>query len=434
MKPLPLHSTLLPINQSKNFHSNFRDVLSLNMCPKAFRCPTCAPEALDPLRGNAYQITVVAHCLPTVQFPAESLPGQPAERARLALCMLGLELGLSHGARCHLGLYILLLALVWFPRVYLHYCGQWLLLHAIAAPISRFQFHLHTVELVYQNSLLHTREELAVVVVGPLTLNVATLLLVLIRWGCQLTFGSVPSFLSKFIMALGVWTVFDPLAVFAVDAVLGRLTYSAQRPIADAAKLAWHFHRTQHSHLPGILITLFLYTVLLFCSLTILYIYFLRFHNDGCLLDVFQRLHGMEGSFFIPQDLEVSNQELSYILSKAEQWRGFGGERRKVAVYDYVWTEDTPSHHDTSSSHPPHGSRPPSTSPPRGQTSTHVAIYTLHPSGFREAHRHFLRQPSGAIVEVHLPQLVSNPPTWSPPTCASAEHNEKKKTPVIKLV
>lgn len=59
------------------------------------------------------------------------------------------------------------------------------------------------------------------VMVGPLTLNAVTFLLVLIRWGCQQIFGSVPSFTSKFIMAQGVWTVLDPLAIFAVDAVLG---------------------------------------------------------------------------------------------------------------------------------------------------------------------------------------------------------------------
>lgn len=56
-----------------------------------------------------------------------------------------------------------------------------------------------------------------------------------------------------------------------------------------------------------------------------------RFHNDGRMLDVFQRLTAKEGTYFLPQDLELSNQELSYIVKKAEQWRGFNGERRKVS-------------------------------------------------------------------------------------------------------
>uniref|UniRef100_A0A4W5NIY0 Orofacial cleft 1 candidate gene 1 protein n=1 Tax=Hucho hucho TaxID=62062 RepID=A0A4W5NIY0_9TELE len=267
--------------------------------------------------------------------------GGAAERTHLALRMIPSELGLSprrwrsSSAAAQLCLIMPLLALIWFARLYLHYCSQWLFLQAIAVPVNKFQFHAHTVELVYQNSLLHTREELAMVVVGPLTLNAVTLLLLLIRWGCQLAFGSLPSFTSNFIMALGVWTVLDPLAVFVVDAILGRLSYSAESPVADAAKLYWHFYRTDQSGAAGVVITLFLYAILFLLSTTILYLYFLRLHNEGRMLDIFQRLSAAEGSFFVPRDLEVSNQELDYIIQKAEQWRGFNGERRKRGSINY---------------------------------------------------------------------------------------------------
>ncbi|KAI9542770.1 hypothetical protein NQZ68_016073 [Dissostichus eleginoides] len=280
---------------------------------------------------------------------AASRPSRLSERARLALRMLPSELGLPlpgqqqphsswRGSVRQLGLIMLLLALMWFVRLYLHYCSQWLYLQAIAVPVNKFQFHAHTVDLVYQSSLLHTREELAMVVVGPLTLNAATILLVLIRCGCQQIFGSLPSFTSKFIMAQGVWTVLDPLAVFAVDAVLGRLAYSPDTPVGDAAKLYWHFFRVDQSGAAGVIITLFLYAVIFLLSVTILFINMLRFHNDGRMLDVFQRLTAKEGTYFLPQDLELSNQELSYIVKKAEQWRGFNGERRKVMGYQRrVW-------------------------------------------------------------------------------------------------
>ena len=32
--------------------------------------------------------------------------------------------------------------------------------------------------------------------------------------------------------------------------------------------------------------------------------------------------------------------ELSYISKKADQYRGEEGERRKTAVYDYIWEEE----------------------------------------------------------------------------------------------
>lgn len=48
-------------------------------------------------------------------------------------------------------------------------------------------------------------------------------------------------------------------------------------------------------------------------------------------MDVFRRIHGEEGMFFVPLDFEISSQELSYIMKRAEQWRGMNGERRMVS-------------------------------------------------------------------------------------------------------
>ncbi|KAK6299737.1 hypothetical protein J4Q44_G00297700 [Coregonus suidteri] len=363
--------------------------------------------------------------------------GGAAERTHLALRMIPSELGLSprrwgwgwrsSSAAAQLCLIMPLLALIWFARLYLHYCSQWLFLQAIAVPVNKFQFHAHTVELVYQNSLLHTREELAMVVVGPLTLNAVTLLLLLIRWGCQLAFGSLPSFTSNFIMALGVWTVLDPLAVFVVDAILGRLSYSAESPVADAAKLYWHFYWTDQSGAAGVVITLFLYTILFLLSATILYLYFLRLHNEGRMLDIFQRLSAAEGSFFVPRDLEVSNQELDYIIQKAEQWRGFNGERRKVAVYDYIWTEEGP----LAGCAPPRGDPRGAVHAAGGESSTHVSVYTLYLSGQRHRYRHFLRQPDGAILEVIGDMDGAEPPlsTRPRPGQRTPEENQENEGP-----
>ena len=38
--------------------------------------------------------------------------------------------------------------------------------------------------------------------------------------------------------------------------------------------------------------------------------------------------------------LQISHAELDFIVTKAEQWRGEEGERRKTAIYDYVWEEE----------------------------------------------------------------------------------------------
>ncbi|XP_048364473.1 uncharacterized protein LOC125439411 [Sphaerodactylus townsendi] len=308
------------------------------------------------------------------------------------------ELGDGHWHSWDFWLMMMLAVLFWFVRLYLHYCSQWIFLQAIAVPVTKFQFFPHTVDLCYQHSLVHTREEMAVVVVGPLTLNTVMLLMVLMRWACQLLFGSFPSFLSKLIMTWGLWTVLDPLAVFVVDTFLGRLHYTPDKPIADCAKLYWLFLRTEGSGIPGILITLLLYTILFFISATVWYLYFVRMHNEGWLLDIYQRVQHEEAHCFVPFDLEVSNQELSYIVKKAEQWRGSSGERRTVAVYDYVWKDGTKQPDISNSDLHHHGEQQKSVKNSEGIT-VHVVIYTVHLGGFQELYRHFLRLPNGAITE-----------------------------------
>ncbi|XP_039242874.1 uncharacterized protein LOC114000632 isoform X4 [Pipra filicauda] len=124
-----------------------------------------------------------------------------------------------------------------------------------------------------------------------------------------------------------------------------------------------------------------------------------KLHSEGWLLDVFRRIHGEEGAFFIPLDLEISSQELNYIMKRAEQWRGINGERRMVAVSDYIW-KDHASQPGVSSCDLQHQDEiPDSAASLKGSTTVHVSVYTVHLSGLRELYRHFLRLPDGAIIE-----------------------------------
>uniref|UniRef100_A0A673UDY2 Orofacial cleft 1 candidate gene 1 protein n=1 Tax=Suricata suricatta TaxID=37032 RepID=A0A673UDY2_SURSU len=315
------------------------------------------------------------------------------------LMMLFSELQLAEWRSQSFWYIILLIASLWFLRFYLHYLSQWLFLQAISTPVTKFHFPPFTVELCYPPSSLHIREELLVVVVGPLMLNAVILPLFLIRRGCQLLFASPPDVLSKLIITMGLWTVLDPLAVFIVDAVLGRLTRNGDPPVADAAKLYWVFVRTMQLGILGVMLTVLVYILLFVMSSLVLYLYCLRLHNDSWILDVFQRIHSEEIKFFIPYDLEISNQELSIIVKRSKQWRGINGNRRKVAVYDYIWKNHGFKSRISSCDLQKQNEISVSALGP-GDITSHVSIYTVYPSGFRELHRHFLRLPSGALVEV----------------------------------
>ncbi|XP_041465232.1 uncharacterized protein LOC121415911 isoform X1 [Lytechinus variegatus] len=305
------------------------------------------------------------------------------------------ELGLSQWRSREFWTLILLLCVIFFIRMYLHYLGQWAFLNIITVPISKFQFLPYTVTLNYQSSLLQTSEEVAVVILGPLTNIVILSLLVFICWLFQKVVGNFPDLFCKFVIVFSIMTLLDPFLIAIIDAPLGRYSNTdSDVPIADAAKLYYHFYRIHDNGLMGILLTVPIILFLSFLTCVIFYMYFLRLHNNGRMLDIFHRLHAAEDDFFMPFDLEISNQELAYICNKAEQWRGEEGERRKVAVYDYIWEEeDEEDNYDES---------PQKTKEEEGkrEITTHVSVHTLHLDGLRELFRHFLRLPDGSIVEV----------------------------------
>nr|XP_051711091.1 uncharacterized protein LOC100356714 [Oryctolagus cuniculus] len=325
--------------------------------------------------------------------------GEFVKHLHFVLMSVFSELGLAQWQSQSFWYIILLMVSLWFPRLYLHYLGQWLFLQAISVPVTKFQPSLHTVELCYPASSLHSGEELPMVVVGTLLLNAVILLLVLVKWGCQLLFASCPDVLSKLITTMAVWTVLDPLAVFIVDIFLGRFSHNEEAPVADAAKLYWMFVRTKQLGILGVMVTMLLYIFLLIVSSLILYLYCLRLHNDSWISDAFQRIHSEEVKFFMPYDLEISNQELSYIVKRSEQWRGINGERRKVAVYDYIW-KSPGLQSSVASCDLQHQNGISVSARGPGDVTSHVSIYTVYPSGFQELYRHFLRCPGGAIVEV----------------------------------
>ena len=89
-------------------------------------------------------------------------------------------------------------------------------------PPSRIDFFPHTVILNYQSSLLYTREEVGVVVLGPLFNTLLFCLLVLLSWVIQRLLGGFPDLGSRFIATFGIMTFLDPFWILAVDMALLR--------------------------------------------------------------------------------------------------------------------------------------------------------------------------------------------------------------------
>ena len=213
--------------------------------------------------------------------------------------------------------------------------------------------------------------------------------------------GAFPGILSKTILIYGIWCILDPAAILIVDCILGRFgtddAYSNDDiPIGDAFKIYWHFKGVSGNGVVGIPITIFVYLVLMLLASTVLYVYFLKLHNNGRLLDTYHRLHGEDEDYVIPFDLEISAKELAHICRKSENWRGNEGETRKTVVNDFIWEEEDDESEDGTS----RKSFDERFEDFKREVTVHVAIFTVHLDGLREIYRQFLRLPSGAIIEV----------------------------------
>ena len=189
-------------------------------------------------------------------------------------------------------------------------------------------------------------------------------------------------------------TVGSSVSILIIDYNLKRYeNQTGTYPRADGAKLYWHVYHVESTGLAGIFIMLFIYVFTCFMTCALLCMYFIRFHNNGRMVDIYGHLHGDEDISVVPYDLEVSHQELAYIVKKAKQVRGVEGESRIVAVYDYIWEEELVEETIWDED----GTEMVCTKDSK-EITTSVTIHTLHLDGLQELYRHFLRLTDGAII------------------------------------
>eukprot|EP01137_Pigoraptor_chileana_P024220 Opistho-2@91791 len=340
------------------------------------------------------------------------------------------ELGISQWRSREFWAALFLLFAVFWGRLYVHYFGQWLYLQSRKIPVATFKFLAYSTVLLYQGDLLPTSDHIAIFCVGPLFVALIFVLLVGVVYVSQRTVRTFPNLGCRLVLAFGIASILDPILICIVDTAMQRYKNEGEM-IGDAFKLYWHFDEEQGSGLVGIFLTVFIYACDMFLGCVLCYVYFLKWHLNGRMLDVYHRLHGEPGDFFVPNDMEISNQELRYICTKAEQWRGEQGERRKVIVNDHIYEEEDAHDREGDARDAPNAptattgaqakastARQTATkasedgrkrrekdklfaqAQPKREVTTHVSIYTLYLDGSKELYRHFLRLPDGAIVEV----------------------------------
>jgi len=324
------------------------------------------------------------------------------QRMLFARRQLVAELGIRQTRTQEFWIFILALTVCFWLRMWTHYLAQWGYLQYRMFPVSTFQLQALSVDLVYQDNLLYTYEVFTLVTVGTLLNYVVVLLLCGIVFTWQRTMGHASDHVARFIAAWAILALLDPILILICDCIYGRYKPQPNESIGDAFKLYYHFADAGESGLPGVFLTIFLFFVLIFLGIVIFYYYYLRLHLNGRLLDVYRRIAAESMELFVPFDHEISNRELYGLVKKAEKWRGPHGERRKVAIYDFVYEEDAESavKGATGKSLRRRRQRRSKQRAENAEVTTHISIHTLHLDGLREVYRQFLRLPEGAIIEV----------------------------------
>jgi hypothetical protein len=132
------------------------------------------------------------------------------------------------------------------------------------------------------------------------------------------------------------------------------------------------------SGITGLLITLIMYVTTTVMSSFLLYEYFIFVHKDGDILDLYRRINGYQEEFFIPNDYEITRDELFSICASAKKYRK-GDSTRKVIIKDFIETDKKDEKY--------------------MKNQRHFGIYDVKGES-KSLYRHFVLSHDGTIIEI----------------------------------
>lgn len=282
-------------------------------------------------------------------------------------------------------------------RIYIHYIAEYLFLSGAMTPIYGYVTTGYQLEFKYMSSAVSATVEVCAVAIGPLV-NILVFLAFVQTGRLFYSFaGFLPLSCSKFIAAFGVATTLDPLLIAIVD--LANHNYNCKSKNAECAesytssachcfegdfiKLWNRYAYDEGSGITGLIITAILYLGMATISMLLLYEYLVYVHRDARILDLWRRINGADEEFFMPDDFEISGEELHSICTMARKYRGLDGSTRQLDFTEY----DSESN---------------KFMPVLNHESTkHYRIYVHGPDGRRkQMYRQFVMRLDGSIIEI----------------------------------
>lgn len=223
-----------------------------------------------------------------------------------------------------------------YAQLFLHGVGLYTALRILGVPIIDANMELYGFIVRYRIFFTTAFEEMFIVIFAQLFNLSVTAVLVSLSLMFRITTGSIPEQFSKFVFTSGIAMLMVPWIQLALSAGLGE-------DLDDVTRLRrfCDFHKYTDVLAVGLFLVVYLNLSVALCALE--YIYTMRIHLNGILQDCYWRINVAreeDGSLFAPGDFEMSTAELTWIVEKAEGWRGANGERRKVIVEQLVTTDN----------------------------------------------------------------------------------------------
>jgi hypothetical protein len=112
---------------------------------------------------------------------------------------------------------VLIIIMLYFYRMFVHYTGQYCLLTAMQVPIVKFEFHWAVIVLEYAPN--HFYQEALCSVIGATANTIGFFFNFMVAYGMKRVFDWYPRFYHNIICWMGIYAVLDPFITLFLDFV-----------------------------------------------------------------------------------------------------------------------------------------------------------------------------------------------------------------------
>jgi hypothetical protein len=254
------------------------------------------------------------------------------DRLAVSSAVLEYDMGINRSGpwdkmRIVVSIIFMLLGLLF--RAYIHGLGLYLYLQFLNVPLTANEWGVMYVDIRFDfTSRFYPNDTLVATFVGTAACILFFNIFFLFIYGLLAVFDSFPYAVTRFLFWFGVAAVGDPIFEAITDFALGNLE------TGDTFLLVNMMVREEGSAISGLLLSIAAFACLSIIQVAALYGFICYVHLNGRVDDVYNRIMSPESCFFIPHDLEVSQEELRTSVKLAKAYRNDSGSIKMVRVYE----------------------------------------------------------------------------------------------------